>query len=380
MPLQLQGQAAKGATTEVLNLTAESGKFTFVNVASKPVPSILRGFSAPVVLDAGLSEEDLVFLFANDSDDFNRWEAGQQLLRSLALRLLDAHGKGQKLEMPASVTEAMRAVLRRAAQPGADGAFAARALALPGEGEISELVPVSDPDAIHTVRQFMLKSLAAAMRPELEAALAANSDPKYQTSKEARARRSLKNTALGYLSVLDDPAVVQEALRRFRAADNMTDQLAALAALINRDCPERAQARRCCCCDDEGEGSFQLLWKVRSFVSFSSHIFRMLHFPPSPPRRQALSEFYERFKDDALVMNKWLGLQAMSDLPGNVQRVRQLLEHPAFDIKNPNKVYALVGGFAGCPVNFHAKDGSGCVGAAGARRSVLGRGGASWRR
>lgn len=129
-----------------------------MNVASKPVPSILRGFSAPVVLDAGLSEEDLVFLFANDSDDFNRWEAGQQLLRSLALRLLDAHGKGQPLAMPASVTEAMRAVLKRAAAPGADGAFAARALALPGEGEISELVPVSDPDAIHAVRQFMVRA------------------------------------------------------------------------------------------------------------------------------------------------------------------------------------------------------------------------------
>lgn len=127
-------------------------------------------------------------------------------------------------------------------------------------------------------------------------------------------RRSLKNTALGYLSTLGDEAIAKHSLDRFRSADNMTDQLAALASLVNRDSVERTLA---------------------------------------------LGEFYDIFKDDALVMNKWLGLQAMSDLPGNVARVRELLEHPAFDIKNPNKVYALVGGFAGCPVNFHAKDGSG---------------------
>ena len=143
---------------------------------------------------------------------------------------------------------------------------------------------------------------------------AANSAARYAADGPARAARSLKNTALAYLLTLQEPSLADEALARFRGADNMTDQIAALAALCTFD---------------------------------------------SPQRTAALAEFEAQWAHDPLVMNKWLGLQAASDLPGNVARVRALMSHPAFDIKNPNKVYALIGGFCSCAVNFHATDGSG---------------------
>ena len=313
----------EGGSTAVLVLREARGRFILSGVgAARPVPSLLRGFSAPVKLEAeGVSDTDYVFLLAHDSDPFCRWEAGQSLARTLLLSQLahkQAHGSGAELSIPTSFLDAMAAVLASGAAPGADKAFVARALSLPSEGEISEAVPASaggaDTDAIHSVRKALVRALAKRMEPQLWALLKENSAPVYANDAASSAQRSLKNMCLAYLAALETPEAVAEASRRYAAADNMTDQLAALAAL---------------CCTASAE------------------------------RESALASFAEQWKDDALVMNKWFGLQAASDLPGNVERVRALLSHPAFDIRNPNKVYSLVGGFCGCPVNFHAADGSG---------------------
>jgi aminopeptidase N len=307
-------------TTAVLRMRAAEATFVFTGVKARPVPSLLRGFSAPVKLTSDVSDDDLLFLAAHDSDPFNRWEAGQCLARGLILRLLAAHaaapaGAKPPVALPPAFTAALEALLVAAEAPGADKAFLARCLSLPGEGELSELqTPVADPDAIHAVRRGVVRCVAAALRPRLLSALAANSAPRYANDGPARAARSLKNTALAHLATLEEPALAEDAAARFAAADNMTDQLAALAALCAWDCPQRAPA---------------------------------------------LAAFAAQWAHDPLVMNKWLSLQAASDVPGNVNRVRELMSHPAFDIRNPNKVYSLIGGFCSCAVNFHARDGSG---------------------
>ena len=323
MPLRLAagtaGTVDAAGTTAVLRLATASATFVFEGVAAKPVPSLLRGFSAPVKLASDLTQEQHAFLAAHDADPFNRFEAGQQLARELLLRLLAAPDAAAQaaagVALPPAFVATMTNLLVAAEAPGADKAFLARCLSLPSESELSELVPPpADPDAIHAVRRGVVRALARALRPRLEAALAANTAPRYSAEPPARAARALKNIALAYLASLEEPAVADEALRRFKAADNMTDQLAALAALCVWDSPHRAAA---------------------------------------------LEAFAQQWRADPLVMNKWLGLQAMSDLPNNVARVRALMSHEAFDMKNPNKVYALIGGFCGCAVNFHARDGSG---------------------
>ena len=321
LPLRLaQGSAGSvdaAGTTAVLRLQAAQATFVFEGVAAPPVPSLLRGFSAPVKLSSDLSSEEQTFLAAHDSDPFNRFEAGQQLARALLLHLLaqpDA-AAARDVELPPAFVATMGALLSAAEAPGADKAFLARLFSLPGEGELSELVPLpADPDAIHAVRRGAVRALARALLPRLEAALVANTAMCYSAEPPARAARALKNTALAYLATLEDPTLAEDAMKRFRRADNMTDQLAALAALCSWDSPQRAAA---------------------------------------------LDAFAQQWRADPLVMNKWLGLQAVSDLPRNVERVRALMSHEAFDMKNPNKVYALIGGFCGCAVNFHARDGSG---------------------
>ena len=270
MPLRLaQGTAGSvdaAGTTAVLRLSTASATFVLEGVAAKPVPSLLRGFSAPVKLVSDLKQEDHAFLAAHDSDAFNRFEAGQQLARALLLRLLAqpnaAAAAAAGVELPPAFVATMEALLIAAEKPGADKAFLARCLLMPGEGELSEAVaPPADPDAIHAVRRGAVRALARALRPRLEAALKANSAAKFSAEPPARAARALKNTALAYLATLEDASVAEEAMARFKAADNMTDQLAALAALC--------------------------AWE-------------------SPQRSAALDAFAKQWSHDALVMNKWL--------------------------------------------------------------------------
>jgi aminopeptidase N len=314
--------------TQVLSLTETSASFRFDLSAQAltvpPLPSLLRNFSAPVTLDFDCSDEGLAVLMAHDSDEFNRWEAGQRLATRLMLAGVAQFRVGGEVAVPQMFIDAFAASLACAES---DPAFAAEALALPSETWLGDQMDVIDPDAVHRVRRKFRRVLAQALRQPLEALLSAHVAPgPYAPEPVAMGRRALRNLVLGYLMELDDPALQLRALSQFRDADNMTDQFAALSLLAHSE---------------------------------------------TPLREVALAEFYQRWKDEALVVDKWLAVQATSPAVGTTARVRELMAHEAFDLKNPNKVYALVRTFcAANPLHFHAADGSGYSYAAGVIREL----------
>jgi aminopeptidase N len=313
IPLLLEGEdPAMADTTRVLQLRSDVETFRFVNVPAEPVPSLLRGFSAPVNLVFDYSDEQLMFLLAHDSDPFNRWEAGQRLASGTILKLVSVYREGRGMTLSRGFIDAFAGVLD---DTSLDRAFAAEALTLPGEDYLAELMEVVDVAAIHEAREFVRKSLAGGLREKFLALEASEDHGSYRTGAAAAARRSLKNLCLSYLTALDDRTGVDLCMDQFRRADNMTDVMGALAPLAQTDCPERSEA---------------------------------------------LSIFYDTWKGDSLVIDKWFSLQATSRLPGTLGEVRRLMEHPAFDIRNPNRVRSLIGAF--CQNNllrFHEEDGSG---------------------
>ncbi|ONM03882.1 Peptidase M1 family protein [Zea mays] len=298
--------------TTVLQFKKKEEEFMFKNIPERPVPSLLRGYSAPVRLDSDLSEGDLFFLLASDSDEFNRWEAGQVLARKLMLSLVADFQQQKTLVLNPKFVDGIRSILRNTSL---DKEFIAKAITLPGQGEIMDMMEVADPDAVHAVRNFIKKELAVQLKDDLLAAVKSNrSSEAYTFNHDSMARRALKNTCLAYLASLNEPDFVELALHEYKSATNMTEQFAALAALSQN---------------------------------------------PGQVRDDALLDFYNKWQHEYLVVSKWFALQATSEIPGNVANVQKLLSHPAFDLRNPNKVYSLIGGFCGSPVNFHAKDGSG---------------------
>ncbi|CAK0786230.1 hypothetical protein CVIRNUC_009443 [Coccomyxa viridis] len=326
MPLHLKGEAGEAATTKVLLVEEAQQDFVFTEVPEKPVLSALRDFSAPVKLQVeGQTDAELVFLLAHDSDPFCRWEAGQTLLRALLTTLYHAARDQKEPELedrlaaaggvPESVTSALGSLLT---SKDLDGMFIAAGISLPAATELIGDIPNIDPLLLHNVRKYVVKQLAARLRPQLEATVKQNEsapgDSFVPGEFDQAARRAVKNKALGYLSALDDPAVHADLLERTRSATNMTDQISALAGLADSECPER---------------------------------------------KTALEELYKQWKDDSLVMLKWIALQAGANVPGNLKNVEKLVEHPAFSIKNPNACYSLFLSFLRSAVNFHAADGSG---------------------
>ena len=299
-----------------LHLTATSQSFVFNDVAAEPVPSLLRDFSAPVYLDFDYTPEQLGLLLAHEADPFNAWEAGQRLASTLILDAAQAIAAGREPRWPETFTTACRRLLQTQARRGA--AFVAEALTLPGEGTLAELLEVVDPDALHAARNALRRHLAEALEGEfsgLYAALAIR-EP-YAPSSEQAGKRALRNVCLGYLLELDTDASRQLALAQFQSADNMTDQFAALSALAN----------------------------VNAAVC--------------PQREQALADFHARWKDEALVVDKWLAVQSTSRRPDTLATVKALTAHPAFDAGNPNKIYALIRNFGANLARFNAADGSG---------------------
>ena len=313
LPLTLQGESAPGATTRVLELAAREQTFTFTGVRERPVPSLFRGFSAPVKLRIELSRDELAFLAAHDADPFNRWDAGQALAQQLLLELARDAAANQPLRLDPTLIEVARKVL---GDERLDGSLQALALSLPAEMQLAQELEVVDPDAIHAARQFVRRELARALRPELTAALErTRPQGAYQADKASIARRRLRQACLGLLASLEEPATVQELARQLERADNMTDAEAALA----------------------------LLCAI-----------------PSPERDEALRTFHARWKHDPLVIDKWFTVQATSCAPDTVARVQALAEHPDFTLRNPNRCRSLVGAFGlSNQVRFHAADGSG---------------------
>lgn len=298
--------------TTVLRVTKKEEEFVFSDVSERPIPSLLRGYSAPIRLHSDLTDRDLFFLLAHDSDGFNRWEAGQILARKLMLSLVADFQQNKPLILNPQFIHGIRSILT---DSSLDKEFIAKAITLPGEGEIMDMMEIADPDAVHAVRSFIRKQLALELKEELLNTVKANrSSEQYEFNHPNMARRALKNLALAYVAALEDPEANELALHEYKTATNMTDQFSALAAIAQK---------------------------------------------PGKTRDDALADFYNKWQHDFLVVNKWFALQSSSDIPGNVENVQNLLSHPAFDMRNPNKVYSLIGGFCGSPVNFHAKDGSG---------------------
>ncbi|HEY8608942.1 MAG TPA: aminopeptidase N [Noviherbaspirillum sp.] len=317
MPLFLEGSgSAEAFTTIVLELTEASQTFRFKHVKERPVPSVLRNFSAPVHLDIDYSDQELAFLMANDSDAFNRWEAGQRLAMRRMLALVQATREGGAPEdgdgQGNPLVDAFRATLT---DRQLDAAFQEFALTLPSETVLAEQMDVIDPLAIHAVRQSTRRALAQALRGEWEIAYQSNRTPgAYSPDAESAGKRGMKNLALSYLIDLDDAAAHRLAQNQYDSANNMTDRIGALAALVNSS---------------------------------------------APGREEALARFYQDFEREALVVDKWFSLQAMSRKT-DVAAVRELMRHPAFTLKNPNRARSLVFSFCnGNPSQFHATDGSG---------------------
>jgi aminopeptidase N len=307
----LDGTGREIAARTLLFSEAEQS-FVFDDVAERPVPSLLRGFSAPAKL-SGVPLAQLQYLAAHDTDPFVRWESGQQYATHLLLRMAADWQRSEAPMLEQGLTDALAATLRDA---DADPAFAAEALALPGEAFLADQMAVADVDAIHAVRDAARAAIGRALRGALRATYERLTDTgPYRIDGTSIGRRALRNTCLAYLAADGDADGIARAKAQFDAGQNMTDVLAALAVLSAIDCPER---------------------------------------------RAALDAFHARWHGDDLVLDKWFAIQAMSPLPDTPDAVRALAKHTDFDLRNPNRVRALVASFAsGNQVRFHEPSGSG---------------------
>lgn len=312
VPLHVPG-VADGCEELVLELRSAQQSFTFEGLPEQPRISLLRGFSAPVKLDQERSLQELAFLSRHDPDPFNRWEGGQQLAGNIILNLVEDIRNGRELQLNPLLVQAWQSILE---EPWEDLSYFSLLLKLPAEGYLGEQMAVIDVEAIHQARKFVKKGLAAALQEQFRRLYRTyHLDESGRFDSAAIGRRRIKNTCLDYLLELESDDVRQWAERQFYDSGNMTDQVAALEVIIN-----------------------------------SQH----------PAKQQCLEQFYRQWQDDDLVIDKWFALQAGSDQPDTLKTVRSLLQHPAFDLHNPNRVRALIGAFAQAnPVNFHAADGEG---------------------
>ncbi|WP_349370884.1 aminopeptidase N [Salinarimonas sp.] len=298
----------------VFVLDEASDSLTLENVPVRPVPSVLRGFSAPVRVSRDLGEADLLTLLRSDTDPFNRWQAAQ----TVAIRILTRAATTGALEEPAARAYAAALAVFLDAEGEADPAFAALVLALPGEPDVAQDIGADvDPDAIHAARDRLKALIGATLTGRLETLRARLAAPgPYSPDAASAGRRALRNGALDLIAAADPVAGVERAAGQYEAADNMTDRLAALgvAALT----------------------------------------------PETPKREEMLGDFRSRFADEPLVLDKWFALQAAMPEAGTLARVERLMGDPAFSLTNPNRVGALIGAFAlSNPTQFHRADGAG---------------------
>ena len=312
--MQLDGEsAASESETRILSVKENKQQFVFINVPSEPVVSFLRGFSAPVKVNLPRTNNELTFLMANDTDSFCQWDAGQQLLLNILLQLAEKTIKGSALSLPIELVEQFGKLLKRGLS---SPALVAKMLILPSESYLAGQRKPADVDAIHTARSYMKRELALLLKEDFSILFSAlNTTDKYQFDAAEMAKRSLKNICLDYLVATGDPMQVQRCLKQMKQSDNMTDTMSGLTILVDQQGPEREHAIRA---------------------------------------------FYEQWKHDRQVVDKWLAVQAQSSLKDTLLRVKGLMSHPAFNITNPNNVRSLIGQFCrNNAINFHAIDGSG---------------------
>ena len=311
LPLQLETETVSTQGTRLLVLEEAQQEFTFLDVPELPVPSLFRDYSAPVKVFYDYSPEQLATLIAYDSDAFVRWDAAQRIAENAILQQCRQNAKGLDMTLDSSLLKAFRGIL---SDRSADPALLAEAMTLPDEDYLAEQMEVVDVDGIHAAREFIKNRLANNLKALLVECYAEFNDGQpYEKSSGAMARRMLKNICLSYL--LETDIGESLAAAQLKSSDNMTDTLAALKGLILAE---------------------------------------------SPLAVAALSEFESKWNADALVMDKWFIIQAIKPGPDTVNKVRKLMQHPAFSIQNPNKVRSLIGVFSMLnPTGFHATDGSG---------------------
>jgi aminopeptidase N len=312
LPLRLRG----GGPIErnVLVVSAPVTTFEFTGISERPVPSVNRGFSAPVRLDVDLDSGDLAYLAALDDDPFNRWQALQTISIRLLIENVSAIRAGRDPRSDAKLLNALSAILADAAL---EPALVALALVPPGEGDIArEIGHDIDPDAIFQARKKLRIDIGERLGTALEAVYQRMTVPgHYSPDATSAGRRALRNVALDLLAANGSMSGITRAAQQYDAADNMTDRMAALAVLS-------------------------------------------LH--ETPDRKRAIADYYTRYSSDALVVDKWFSLQAMIPEANTLDNIRNLTGHPAFSMANPNRVRALIGAFAGGNITqFNRVDGAG---------------------
>ena len=322
LPLKIEGGSAL-TTEHLFVMTQATQSVTFTQVTQEPVPSILRGFSAPVVLQFDYSNEQLLTLLAHDTDPFNAWEAGQRLALRSAIQAISASPDAATTYLPDSYIQAMRSILRH---PTLDAAFKELVLTLPAQSYIAEQLDVVDPQRVHAVREAMRLQLAQQLHADWEWVFETHHDNEsFEPTARSAGRRALVGMALNYLCLAATDATQQastwpqKTLQHFKTATNMTDRFNALQALVG-----------------------------------SAHALAA----------QALAQFHALFKHEPLVLDKWFALQASAtDRQGQVlSTVPQLLKHPDFQIRNPNRARSLIFSYCnGNPAGFHRVDAAGYV-------------------
>ena len=310
LPLMLAGESQPAGTSRVLELTAAVQEFIFEQIVQPPVLSPLRGFSAPVILDYPQPDNELAQRMAGDSDPFNRWEAAQQLATRQLLAALDTP------DQPPLSRQFVASWCAALADGDADQSLLAQLLTLPTEAYLGDQLDEMDPGLLHRVRMAARLQLAGAARKQLLA--------RYQESRQVQAygvdpvqvgRRSLKNFCLGLLMHAELPEALELCLQQYEFATNMTDRLAALTCLASSQAPQR---------------------------------------------EALLEDFYQRWQNQMLVVDKWFTLQATAEREDSLHQVQLLTKHPAFTRENPNRARSLIGAFAsGNPAGFHRADGGG---------------------
>ncbi len=297
----------------ILQLTQAEQTFVFEDLSTKPIVSILRGFSAPVKLEMARNFDELAFLLSHDTDTFNRWEAGQLLAGQIITGLIDDIQHSRPLKLNPIITKAFQQILTHNWE---DLSYFSLLLNLPSENYLAEQMLVVDVDAIHQAREFVIKTLAEQLQDEFRALyLRHHRDESGHFDAGAVGRRRIKNTSLSFLATLQQADIQSWAEQQFNNAKNMTDQMAALTAIVNN---------------------------------------------PHPATQRCLDSFYKQWQDEALVIDKWFALQASSSMPNTFSTVKILMDHPAFDLKNPNRARSVIGAFSQAnPVHFHAINGQG---------------------
>ena len=297
----------------ILELTESEQTFRLIGLPEKPTASLLRNFSAPVKLVMERSLEELAFLLSYDCDAFNRWEAGQQLAGLVIAGLIADVQNNRALQLPPIMIAAFKQVM---SQTWDDLSYFSLLLSLPSENYLAEQMQVIDVEAVHKAREFVVGTLAKTLQNELETLyLDHHRDESGHFDSGAIGRRRIKNTCLSFLSRLENGKIQQWAEQQFYSAKNMTDQVAALATIVNH---------------------------------------------PHPSKAQCLTDFYQKWQAEALVIDKWFAIQSASPMPDTFTTVLSLTRHPAFDLATPNRVRAVIGSFTQAnPLHFHANNGQG---------------------